>query len=47
MDKTYAQLCQLPIKKDLYFDSLPVFHGKINNDSSSGDINIDDYLSKI
>lgn len=47
MDKTYAQLYKLPIKQDLYFDSLPLFHGKINNDSSSGNINIDDFLRKI
>lgn len=47
MDKIYSQLCQLPIKKELYFDYLPIFHGKINNDCNSGDINIENFLRKI
>lgn len=47
LDKNFVRLGSLPIRSDLIFDRLPVFHINVNENADSVQFDIDDILKSI
>lgn len=47
LEKKYAQLCTLPVRKELLFDSLPIYHLDVSQSASQGRFNLEEILRKL